>query len=161
MSAGGVVRVLFTRRHHLGSVAIRTATWSPWSHVDVILPDGRMIGATLEHGVAFATLGERLRKASRAAVVEFPAADPDAVYAALLSQLGKPYDWTAIAGMVIRNRNWQEDDSWFCSELIAWAFSQAGQPIFRESLVDRITPQHLWMPAHPALVYKDPLLLLV
>lgn len=160
MSAGGVVQVLFTRRHHLGSVAIRAATWSPWSHVDVILPGGRIIGATLESGVAVHSLESRILKASRAAVTDFPSRNPDAIYSALYSQISKKYDWTAILGMVLRNRNWQEDDSWFCSELIAWAFQEAGEPLFRENMVDRITPHHLWMLSNPAVVYKNPELVL-
>lgn len=159
----GTVSVLFTRRHHPGSVAIRAATWSAWSHVDLIDDLGSipvLIGSIALQGVVQESLELRLVKASRAALVKFPAANPAAVIAAARSQLGKPYDWAGIAGLVTRNRDWQADDSWFCSELVAWAFTQGGSPLFREDLVGRINPQHLWMLAHPYQRPERPLELL-
>ncbi|SED11558.1 hypothetical protein [Pseudomonas anguilliseptica] len=159
----GSVRVLFTRRHHPGSVAIRAATWSAWSHVDLVDDLGTapvLIGAIALKGVVAESLERRLTLASRAALVKFPAANPAAVIAAARSQLGKPYDWSGIAGLVARNRDWQEDDSWFCSELVPWAFAQSGSPIFRQDMVGRITPQHLWMLAHPYQRPERPLELL-
>lgn len=146
------VRVLFTRRHHPGSVAICAFTWSAWSHVDLIDDTGSapvLIGAIAFQGVVQESLEQRLAKASRAALVEFPVSDAASVIAAARGQLGKPYDWAGIAGLVTRNRDWQAEDSWFCSELVAWAFTQGGSPLFREYLVGRINPQHLWMLAHP------------
>lgn len=147
-----IVRVLFSRRHHPGSLAIRLGTWSAWSHVDLV--DDRdavplLIGAVAPEGVVVEPLAERLAHASRAALVEFSAADPAAVLDAARSQLGKPFDWLGCAGIAMRNRHWQEDDCWFCSELIAWAFGAAGLPVFRADMVGRITPQHLWMLANP------------
>ena len=59
-------------------------------------------------------------------------------------------DVTAIVGLGL-HRDWQEDDRWFCSELVAWAFEKAGEPLFRAEVLRRVTPQHLWMlaPAPP------------
>ena len=39
-------------------------------------------------------------------------------------------------------------DSWFCSELIAWAFDQGGTPLFNTDDIHRITPQNLHMLYH-------------
>lgn len=158
------VSILFTRRHHPGSVAVRVGTWSAWSHVDLVDGEGpaaTVIGALAFSGVAEEPLAYRLAHASRAALVQIPSADPQAVLAAARSQLGKPYDWAGIAGLITRNRNWQEEDCWFCSELIAWAFAQAGQPLFRAELVNRVNPQHLWMLAHPAQRPEHPMDLLI
>jgi uncharacterized protein YycO len=147
-----VVRVLFTRRHHFGSLAIRFATWSAWSHVDLVDDRGAvpmLIGAVAPSGVVRVPMAERLGQASRAALVDFSVSDSGAVLAAAASQAGKPYDWPGVSGLALRSRDWQEDDSWFCSELIAWAFGAAGSPLFRDDEVARITPQHLWMLANP------------
>lgn len=46
---------------------------------------------------------------------------------------------------LLMHRDWQEEDRWFCSELVAWAFTQGGSPLFRREAMHRITPQHLWM----------------
>jgi hypothetical protein len=146
------VRVLFTRRHHPGSLAIRAFTWSAWSHVDLLdtssgLPE--LIGAVAPAGVVVGPLAYRLQMASRAALVEFGVPSAAAVITAARSQVGKPYDWRGVAGLVTRERDWQGEEDWFCSELIAWALAQGGAPLFREDLVGRITPQHLWMLANP------------
>ncbi|SNT08035.1 hypothetical protein [Pseudomonas segetis] len=157
------IRLLFTRRHHLGSLAIRTLTWSAWSHVDLIDETSGvpvLIGAVAPHGVVIESLENRLSLASRAAVVEFPVADALAVIDAARRQLEKPYDWLGCAGIALRNRDWQQADSWFCSELVAWAFAAGKSPLFREDEVARITPQHLWMLAHPYQRPERPLDLL-
>ena len=44
--------------------------------------------------------------------------------AAVRSQIGKPYDKTGALGLGL-HRDWQEDDAWWCSELIPWAAQQA------------------------------------
>lgn len=150
------IRILFTRRHHPGSMAIRTFTWSPWSHVDLVdeaQATPLLIGAVAPHGVVVELMEQRLALASRAALVEFQVPDAKAILRAARDQLGKPYDWLGIAGLVTRRRDWQADDCWFCSELVAWAFAQGGAPLFRDDLVGRITPQHLWMLANP---YRRP-----
>ncbi|MFL9810025.1 hypothetical protein D7249_17760 [Stutzerimonas stutzeri] len=157
------VRVLFTRRRHLGSLAIRLGTWSAWSHVDLVDDRGGepiLVGAVAPAGVALTPMAERLALASRAVLVEFTVPDSDAVLDAARSQLGKPYDWLGIAGIALRGRDWQEDDCWFCSELVAWAFSEAGFPLFRSDLQARIVPQHLWMLNNPALQPIKPIELL-
>lgn len=157
------VRVLFTRRHHPGSLAIRAFTWSAWSHVD-LLDDStgqpELVGAVAPSGVVVEPLAYRLQKASRAALVEFRVGSAAAVLAAARSQVGKPYDWSGVAGLVTRSRDWQGEEDWFCSELVAWALGQGGLPLFREELVGRITPQHLWMLANPYTRPASPLDLL-
>jgi len=157
------VQVLFTRRRHLGSLAIRLGTWSTWSHVDLVDDRGavpELIGAVAPSGVVRTPMAERLRMARQAALVEFSVRDRNAVLDAAASQLGRPYDWLGVAGIALRGRDWQEDDCWFCSELVAWSFSAAGEPLFRADLVSRVTPQHLWMLAHPSLQAASPLELL-
>ena len=157
------VRVLFTRRHHIGSLDIRLGTWSAWSHVDLVDDRGAvpmLIGAVAPAGVVVVPMAERLALASRAVLVEFTVPDRDAVLDAALSQIGKPYDWLGVAGIALRGRDWQEDDCWFCSELVAWAFSEAGFPLFRSELQARIVPQHLWMLANPHISASNPMTLL-
>jgi cell wall-associated NlpC family hydrolase len=157
------VRVLFTRRRHPGSLAIRTFTWSAWSHVDLLdVSSGQplLIGAVAPKGVVIEPLSYRLQHASRAALVEFKVGRTAAVLEAARSQIGKPYDWTGVAGLVTRSRDWQGEEDWFCSELVAWAIAQGGLPLFREPMVGRITPQHLWMLDNPYTRPSKPLELL-
>ena len=121
---------------------IRAITWSPWSHVAII--DGSEVIEAVYPQVRIASLAETIARHSAHAISEFPCADPDAAIKAARSQVGKPYDLTALFGMAL-HRDWQEDDSWFCSELVAWSIAQGGTSLFRVDALRRVTPQHLWM----------------
>ncbi len=62
------------------------------------------------------------------------------------AQVGLPYDWKAIAAMGLSwLRGPVSTKSWFCSELVAYCFSQAGVPLLRvpSSKSDVLTPRDL------------------
>lgn len=115
---------------------IRTATWSRISHVDFVLPDGRLLGARGSGGVAIREPGEYSH------CERFHVEAPADVLKLAASQIGKPYDWAGILGFATR-QNWQSEDKWFCSELVAWAFQEAGFPLLRAERASRITPRDL------------------
>lgn len=137
------VRVLFSTTRWPLSAAIRAATWSRWSHVAMVDGDS-VIEAVAGKGVRRASLRGAIDRAADFAFVDLPATDPASVIAAAAGEINKPYDYTALIGLALR-RDWQEPDAWFCSELVAWSFQEAGQPLLRAEVVRRVTPQHLWM----------------
>lgn len=140
------VQVVFTRSHAIGSLLLRTALWSPWSHCAIV--DGEeVIEAAAFGGVRVRPLADMLAHATKTAILTLPG-DPQAVIAAARSQIGKPYDWSGVLGFGFRRR-WQDDDAWFCSELVAWAFEVAGAPLFRTGYW-RVTPQTIYAPIWPA-----------
>lgn len=146
------IQILYTRNHSISSAAIRLATWGEFSHVAQI--DGqRIIEAVAKHGVREASRDAAIAHASHWAIVEYPHANPSAMVAAARSQIGKPYDMTGALGIGL-HRDWQEDDAWWCSELIPWAAQVAGEPWFMPQALHRITPQHLWM-RHGRVVASD------
>lgn len=61
-----------------------------------------------------------------------------------MSQLGKPYDKSAIWGFVA-GRDWREEDEWFCSELQAAAIESADiwPPLYTPR--NKVTPAALAM----------------
>lgn len=136
------MRVLFCTSKLPGATLIRAVTWSDWSHVALI--DGEEAIEATWPAVRVSPLADVLAKHSANCIVDIPCDNPAAVLAALRSQIGKPYDLTALFGL-LTHRDWQEPDAWFCSELVAWAFSQGGAPLFRPEALYRVTPQHLWM----------------
>lgn len=131
-----MITLQFSTKTSLSSRLIRWATWSAFSHVDLVLPDGRLLGATARRGVSIRNPEPVAR------LVRFTIDAPSAVIDVASTQLGRPYDWSGILGWGLR-RDWQEDDSWFCSELIAWAFDAAGCPLLRARNSWRITPRDL------------------
>lgn len=143
------VRVVFTRRHTLGSVLLRAALWSAWSHCALIDGD-EIIEAAAGSGVRARPLAELIAESSEWEIIEIPVRNPAAVIAAARSQIGKPYDWRGVIGIGFRRR-WQDEDAWFCSELVAYAFEAAGDLLFRAKRW-RIRPPDLYIPLwHRAL----------
>ena len=148
------VKLLFCTSQKIGAVAIRAVTWSKYSHV-ALLDGDEVIEATWP-AVRVAPLAEVIAAHSAHVIVDLPCHSPAEVIKAARSQVGKPYDLTALFGLLM-HRDWQEEDRWFCSELVAWAFAQGGSPLFRADALHRVTPQLLWMlapePPPPDLVF--------
>lgn len=138
------MKLLFTRRKHIGSWLIRIVTWSEYSHVDIVLDDKWLLGSIAPDGVVKNKYAERLAIASKAVLMDLPVKSMDAAIAYASNQLGKPYDWLGVIGIGL-HRNWQEDDKWSCAELVAKVASEAGQKPFDDKFIHRITPQDLLM----------------
>lgn len=136
------MRILLCTSSLPGAALIRAVTWSQYSHAAII--DGDEVVEAVWPSVRVVPLAEVIAKHSAHVIVDMPCHSPSDVIKAARSQVGKPYDLTALAGLLV-HRDWQEDDAWFCSELVAWAFAQAGSPLFRPEAMRRVTPQHLWM----------------
>jgi uncharacterized protein YycO len=66
-------------------------------------------------------------------------AERDAMERAMREQMDKPYDWTGVFRFLTRKRHAQ-DETWFCSELVAYAFTKAGRPLFEQTEWWEVTP---------------------
>jgi hypothetical protein len=118
-------------------------TWSHFDHVEVISPDGLNSASALEfHGVIERPIDTVLAKAKNYTIVEFPA-DPVKTYSFVLSQLGKSYDYASVFGIAF-HKNWNEKNTWFCSDIIAAALASGGLQLFRDNYDRRITPEDLY-----------------
>lgn len=137
------MKVLLCTSNLPGAVIIRWLTGSDWSHCALVSDSGYAVEARWPR-VRSVLVEEIMRTHSKNLVVDIPCEDPDAAYHAALEQVGKRYDLTALFGW-LSGRDWQEEDSWFCSELVAWAFEKGGSPLFRDGVLHRVTPQNLWM----------------
>ena len=134
----------FARGSGIDSQAIEWYGGGPlYSHVDSVMPDGTLLGARTDGGVAIrpATyLGDEpvLR-------VELPAGDTmtAAYYAGVTAELGKPYDMQGILAFVL-DRDWRDPNSWFCSELVAAKLEGCGYwPFPLASPSNKVTPPNL------------------
>lgn len=124
---------------------VRFVTWSEFSHCDFVLPDGTLLGSQWKekdgNGVQIRQPNYEKFSRTERYTVDVPIVKYTNIMAWAKSQVGKPYDSTAIFG-ILAHRDWKEDDSWFCSEFVAAAFEQAGLHLVNEKL-NRITPQTL------------------
>lgn len=135
-----MVTVFFADSDLIGSNLIRAFTWSEYSHVGFI-HNGTVIDSRWSAG----------------GVTQYPAAElyahypriqtfvldrvPNAAIEYAIAQVGKPYDWTALAGLPF-HRDWSRDDRWFCSELVAASCLHVGVPVVNKP-THRVTPQDL------------------
>ena len=137
------LKLIYSRTPTPTSYAIRTLTLSHWSHVG-ILCDGMVIEAQAGLGVVCRSLEASLKGVSDFQIVEYRNIQEGPVVSFALDQVGKPYDYTALFG-ILAGRNWQDQSSWFCSELTASALHAANYPIFQFEACSRVVPQHLWL----------------
>lgn len=136
--------VLCTHHRSFTAWFLRFVMWSKWSH-SAIYDEERccVYDSTFIHG-GVKKWSEKEFFANNP-IFELRPADvpPERVPESrnwLENQLGKPYDWTALLGFISR-RKWQEDDSWFCSELSEAFRALFGIPRFRFGSW-LITPRH-------------------
>jgi hypothetical protein len=143
------ITLQFSALDDVVSLAIRAFSHGPFSHVDAVLPNGSLLGARSDQ-LGSVPAGVQIR---RPGYVEFSAlrhvvlpTTPDcdlAFYDFLRTQIGKPYDHSAILGFAL-DRDWRQPDSWFCSELIAAALEKARYFSFcLAAPANKITPADL------------------
>ncbi len=171
-----VVPLQFVTDAGIGPALIRWYTWSEISHVDIVLPDGQLLGArdsairivspphhpgdfqnrtAIPAGVQIRPSGyKRFTKVIHAAL-RCTAGEAEALYAAARSQIGKPYDGEAIFDFGIHDNDpapTTDAKAWICSELVAWCALKAGVPIINPKVnYQRVTPEDLLK--SPALRY--------
>ena len=134
------MELIFSRRPTIPSWAIRAVTWSRWSHVAAVIGN-EAFEARAATGVRRITYADAIGGVGSYEAARVRCNDT-AARAFLRDQIGKPYDWTATIG-VWMHRDWQEPDSWFCSELVAAAALAGGVLIVRKP-TNRITPEDIY-----------------
>ncbi len=129
---------------------LKTGKPCVWSHVGLVLTDEEklnntalVIESTLAYkGVNLASLGAFKQRAKNWCVVELKqeVAHFNEMVEIARSKLGKPYDFTGILGVGV-NRDWQEPDSWFCSEDVSDTLKRSGLVLKGLENVHNVFPQ--------------------
>ena len=139
-----MITIRFVTAHDPVSEGIRHFEYGFWAtHVEALMPDGTLLGAHADGGVLARPHDYDASAFTKEIYVHLPVTseETDSFHSFLRTQVGKPYDFLAIAGIVAQ-RDWQSDDRWFCSELIASALCHSG--IFPTELAEHfnhITPR--------------------
>jgi len=110
------------------SDGIRKFEFGFWAtHVEALMPDGTLLGAHASGGVMARDHDYDKGQFTREMYVSIPATpeQTDSFHTFMRSQVGKPYDFYAIAGLAL-GRNWQSSEAWICSELVAAALCHCG-----------------------------------
>jgi hypothetical protein len=139
----------FVRGADVGADLIAWFSHGGYSHVDIVLPDGRLLGARSDR-VGGAPPGVQIRDAAyvegcevlRVAIECAP--EMAATFEAFVrGQIGKPYDVEGIAGFIV-GRDWRDDSAWFCSELASAGLEHCGYfPHPLAAPTNKLTPADL------------------
>ena len=107
-------------------------------HVEFIFPDGTSIGAHADGGVAVRKMDAYPTEYRYGA----PCTDEQyqKAHDFLRGQLGKPYDFLDIVG-IVANRDWHDPQRWICSELWAATMEEAGLIKPLPTAIQLVTPQ--------------------
>lgn len=147
------VRLQFVLGAGLSSRAISYFGAGGYSHVDIVLRDGWLLGARsdkilgIEPGVRIRPQGYEKWKKRTVMTLDVSEKQEKDFLIFAHDQLRKPYDTTAIWGFAT-GRDWREEDSWFCSELAAAASEKA------QILPELIAPTCKITPGTLATVYS-------
>jgi len=132
--------VYFCRGTGILAEAIKLATLSHFSHCAVNV-NGIVYESTIEKGVTKCSLNSFAdRYPNRETIIVD--GNNDLAETWLNKQIGKDYDFTALAGIPLRKK-WNDDNKWFCSELVAEALVKSGVLNMRLK-THRVTPRDLW-----------------
>ena len=137
----------FATEDSFGSAVIRWFTWSKFSHVDLVLPDGSLLGARLNGGVQIRQPGYAKFTKTARYYVEVENGREDMLYKLARLQVGKPYNTKAIIAFAFKDYPIAGGESWDCSELQIWLLLKIGVKALNlnPEHVNRITPADLLM----------------
>jgi hypothetical protein len=142
-----MITLVFTSKRSIGSILVRLFTWSSWSHVGFLTPDGDIIEAQFRGGVRRVSLSNMLKGTNKHAFVNFKDYDPVEFQRILLTKIGSKYDIFGAIGIGLKKKLGIKD-AYSCGDLIAWGFQAMGKPLFRESELVKISQEDLWR-IHP------------
>lgn len=138
------IDIILSRSNLLFSKAIRKYTDSEWSHGGILINPGTVLESTFTHGgVKLASLADFKARATATRIITVPVPNRAAAIHAGMAQINKPYDYTALVGILAHKRKWQEDDMWFCTELCGFVIQSGGALYFPPADIPLITPQRL------------------
>jgi uncharacterized protein YycO len=124
--------ILYARNHSLASILLRNVDrWGSVSHCGLLDADHmHVIEARALQGVVRTQLPDFEARYTRVERLEVELPDAETALAFARAQLGKPYDWRAIFGNLLRT-SWHAEDAWHCAELVEAALRAGGRARFR------------------------------
>ena len=152
-----LLTIRFVSGGHWDSRVIEYWTRCEWSHVEAISSTSLFytFGAMLRGGVRWRnTLDSAYDGMKKSRTVRIPCTDEQYAdfWNFLSTQNEKPYDRAAILSFsptlrfAVKDRHWQDESAWFCSELQLAALVKAGILYLTEdTVVDSFSPRDLWV----------------
>jgi len=139
-----MIQLRFIQENNPGGWAVRFWTWSMWSHVEFLYPTGKTLGSRPIKGVQIRPLNYCKPSRSVVGTINCDSATTNIIFCAAESQIGKPYDYLDILG-IVTHQDWQEKNAWICSKFVLWACHQGGVDLLDADKLNRVSPRDLAM----------------
>jgi len=133
-------KVIFAKSYSPGGILLRLFLFSQYNHIAIEF-SGQVYDAT-SHGVVKQTREQFFGRYKRVLEIEVTIPKGQKAVTWLEKQLGKRYDYLAVIAFPFR-RNWQKENRWFCSELVAEALILGGYKV-RRVPSSRVTPRDVF-----------------
>lgn len=146
--------IVFTTGRDFIADAIKGRTWSPWSHSMIVDQWPKVISADAQ-GVQWRDIWDKERE--KFSVMHCPLVTDELgkkIVEQAKKHIGDGYDFLALGGFLI-NQNIQDEDRWFCSELVFWSYEQCGVHLLRRVNKAFVSPQHLWISPLLEFIYGE------
>jgi uncharacterized protein YycO len=134
------IRLIYTKRQWnpvswLIRWVLPISLFRPAKSSHVIIVDGNgCLEAHMRYGVRSVGLEDALKGLTVVDDVSYLVRDSKAGLSWGRTQIGTPYDWPGAFGLALEpDRNWQEDNAWFCFELAAAILARAGRDVFADT----------------------------
>lgn len=118
------IKLQFSDERTIGQGLVRWWTGHWATHVDAVLPDGRLLGARPFSGVQIREPDYHDFSRKEIVTISASAEAEEAFYSYLRDQVGKGYDYGTVLNFVIPSIK-QRNDRWACAELIAFGLTYA------------------------------------
>lgn len=129
----------------MSSFIIRKLIGSEWSHVDIVdSQKNTVIGSTRKKGVGEFSVKSRLNSASKAAIMTIGGVSSGPIIQYAREKEGMDFDWLGLFAILLRCFKLNNKNKYFCSEIVAESFINAGYPIVKEGDEWKVTPQTIW-----------------
>lgn len=137
-----VIRIRLIRDPGIISAAICWWTWGRWSHVEIDNGTG-WLGARINGGVQVRSYNYCTPVAEEIRTLSVTADQNQMFFQFARGEIGKPYDWLAIVGIILRLPLARSPYRWFCSEYVQACCVAAGVPALDSRSTYRVTPRDI------------------
>ena len=131
------VEVHFYERGNLLARLVRWWTYSPWSHVEVAIPQECHYVCSPDKGLYKVPVGER---GDRVIVLELPRVEAAKIWAE--EEMGCSYDWWGAVTVALPWLRREHPSRWHCAEFVAAFLDCSGESYLNAPW--RTTPAELW-----------------
>lgn len=136
-----ITAIGFSGGFRLGQMAIQAATFDLSAHCFAVVQGGNIIDATYHGGVKERKLSNLDAAWCKLIPVNLTVSQNIQFELWLRRQIGKKYDTSYFRAAFHPSRGWQEDDRWWCSELIGAGLVEVEALTIPK--MNRLTPRNL------------------